>query len=40
MESNRLTEHAQSQLESVKGENTKGKGKLGNENINKGSELN
>ena len=36
MESNRLTEHAQSQLGGVKKENPKGKGKLGNENMNKG----
>ena len=33
MESNRLTEHAQSLLGGVKRENPKGKGKLGNEKI-------
>ena len=33
MESNRLTEHAQSLLGGVKSENPRGKGKLGNEII-------
>ena len=34
MESNRLTEHAQSLLGGVKSENPRQKGKLGNEIIN------
>ena len=33
MESNRLTQHAQSLLGGVKRENPRGKGKLGNEKI-------
>ena len=40
MESNRLTGHAQSLLGGVKSENPRGKGKLGNENSQGGSELN
>ena len=36
MESNRLTEHAQNLLGGVNRENTRGKGKLGNEKITKG----
>ena len=36
MESNRLTEHAQSLLGSVERENPWGRGELGNEKITKG----
>ena len=36
MESNRFTEHAQSQLGGVKKENPRGKGKLGNETYKQG----